>query len=225
MRFIRISNIPVTFLAVFLLLCSCAEKSDSLSEGSIEYCTEVVDAAHPLADLAPSSMTLKFKGDKYVAEMSTMGFFSTHFILDIKKKTLTQLVKVLDVKNACIDDENALKAESDTYKLKFTETNETKMIAGYKCKKLVAEKLDDPTDKFIVYYTEALNVQSPNFSNPYSAIKGMLMEYRLKKFGLEMSFKAKAVHHEKVPDSEFELPSNFKLMSRKEMDDFFKTFE
>ncbi len=205
--------------------CKPGSAGSELSEGIIEYKAVVIDEAHPLADLAPGNMTLKFKDDKYVAEMSTMGFFTTRFLLDIKQKRMTQMVKVLDVKDACIDDEKALLAESETYKLNFKETGETKVIAGYKCKKLIASKVNDPADKFDVYYTEELQVESPNFANPYAHIKGMLMEYRLKKFGLEMKFTAKSVKAEDIPDSEFELPAYYRIVTRQEMDDFFKNFE
>jgi hypothetical protein len=84
---------------------------------------------------------------------------------------------------------------------------------------------DDPTIKFDVWYTEQLNVSAPNFSNPYSKIKGMLMEYRLKKFGLEMSFTATGVKKEEVPDETFELPAYYKVITKQEMDEFFKSIQ
>ncbi|HEY1039733.1 MAG TPA: hypothetical protein VGF30_10030, partial [Bacteroidia bacterium] len=80
----------------------------------------------------------------------------------------------------------------------------------------------DPTDKFDVYYTEELNVKSPNYSTPYIELKGIVMQFRLKKFGMEMEFTAKSVKKEEVADSMFELPGFYKIITRTEMDEFFK---
>ena len=196
-----------------------------INEGVIEYDAKVVDENHPMAGLAPGKMTVRFKNNLFAAEMSTMGVFTTTFIANPTKKTLIQLVKVFEIKQASIDNEKAIQAENDNYKLEFEETKETKEIAGYKCKKVIAKLVDDPTVKFDVFYTEELNVTAPNFSNPYSKIKGMLMEYRLKKFGLEMTFTAIGVKKEEVPDETFELPAYYKVISKKEMDDFFKSIQ
>ena len=107
-------------------------------------------------------------------------------------------------------------------KLEFKETKETKIIAGYKCKKVIATKASDPTDKFEVYYTDELDVKSANYSTPYEGLKGIVMKFRLKKFGMEMEFTAKSVKKEEVDDNIFELPGFYKIISKREMDEFFK---
>lgn len=196
-----------------------------INEGVIEYDAKVVDESHPMASLAPGKMTVRFKNNLFAAEMSTMGLFTTTFIANPIKKQLIQLVKVFEIKQACIDDEKAIEADNAAYKVDLEETGETKEIAGYKCKKVIATMADDPTIKFDVWYTEQLNVTAPNFANPYNKIKGMLMEYRLKKFGLEMSFTATNVQKEEVPDETFELPAYYKVISKQEMDEFFKSIQ
>ncbi len=178
-----------------------------------------------MASLAPGKMTVKFKKELFASEMSVMGVFTTTFISNPIKKNLTVLVKMFDVKQACIDDEKAIKAECDAYKLEFEETKETKVIAGYKCKKVIVTMSDDPTIKYDVYYTEELNVTNPNFSNPYNKINGMLMQFRLKKFGLEMEFTAQGVTKEDVPDETFELPAYYKVITKAEMDEVFKSIQ
>jgi hypothetical protein len=214
------------FLLLGLMLSACKYANPKyINEGIIEYDAKVVDENHPMAGLAPGKMTVKFKNNMFAAEMSSMGVFTTTFIANANKKTLTQLVKVFNVKQACIDDEKTMQKENEEYKLEFKETNEIKEIAGYKCKKVIATRADDPTVKFDVYYTEEMNLVNPNFSNPYAKIKGMLMEYRLKKFGLEMTFTALGVKKEDIPDEEFELPAYYKVISKKEMDEFFKSIQ
>lgn len=214
------------FFAAVLFLASCSGNDPKfINEGVIEYDAKVVDVNHPMATLAPGSMTVKFKDDMFSSEMSTMGVFTTTFIANPKKKTMTQMVKVFEEKTACIENEKMIAEENAKYKLNLEETKETKMIAGYKCRKVIATMADDPTIKFDVYYTEGLNVKSANFSNPYSSLKGMLMQFRLKKFGLEMEFTAKSVKKEDIPESTFELPAYYKIISKEAMDEFFKSIQ
>lgn len=214
------------FCLILLAFSGCKYANPKfIKEGVIEYDARPVDETNPMAGLAPGSMTVKFKNNMLSAEMSTMGVFNTTFIFNPAKKNLTQLVKVFDVKQACIEDEAAIAKENKNYELKFEETGETKEIAGYKCKKMLATMADDPSNKFDVYYTEELNIKEPNANTPYHDIKGMLMQYRLKKFGLEMEFIAKGVEKKEIADSDFDLPAYYKIISKQEMDEFFKSLQ
>lgn len=206
--------------------CSNSKKTEnSLTEGVIEYNAEVVDQSHPMAGLAPSSATVKFKNNKLQVEMSTMGIFNTIFISDPSKKTLTQMVKFMDIKNACIQQERDLIKENDDYQLKLDETKESKKIAGYNCKKVKATMVNDPTVTFDVFYTDELGLDSINNIGPYKQIKGMLMQYRLKKLGLEMCFTATSVKKEEIKDEDFEVPAFYKIVTRTEMEKLFEDIQ
>jgi hypothetical protein len=223
---IRFWILSATFLCVLSFsvfnLTSCKSENDKvIDEGQIEFDSKVVDESHPLAGLAPSSATLKFKKDKFIMEMSTMGMFNTMFVCDVTSKTLTQMVKFMDVKQACIETEKEIAVENAGYKLKIEETKETKMIAGYKCNKLKVTMADDPSVVFDAYYTKDMGMENVNDLSPYAGVKGMLMQYRLKKMGLEMQFTAKCVKKTEIPDATFEVPAYFKIVSSAEMKKFF----
>lgn len=210
------------------LLTSCGGSNraeNALNEGVIEYNAEVVDQAHPMAGLAPGSATVKFKDNKLQVEMSTMGIFNTIFISNPGKKTLTQMVKFMDIKNACIQNEADLDQENKDYQLKLEETKETKKIAGYNCKKVKATYVNNPAESFDVYYTTDLGLDSINHIGPYRSIKGMLMQYRLKKLGLEMCFTATAVKKEEVKEDVFEVPAFYKIVTRPEMEKLFEDIQ
>ncbi len=216
------------YLVSLLILSSCGDSKrteNSLTEGLIEYNAEVVDQSHPMAGLAPSLAIIKFKGNKLQVEMSTMGIFNTTFISDPHKKTLTQMVKFMDIKNACIQGESDLVAESKNYELKLEEVKGTKKIAGYDCKKVKATMVSDPNVTFDVYYTDELGLDSINNIGPYKEIKGMLMQYRLKKLGLEMCFSATAVKKEEIKDEDFEVPAFYKIITRTEMEKLFEDIQ
>ncbi len=223
----RISLICVLSIGLLLLFNSCQSNKteNALTEGVIEYNAEVVDHNHPMAGLAPSSATVKFKGNLFQLEMSTMGIFNTIFISNPAKKTLSQMVKFMDIKDACIETEADLIAQNKDYELTLTEEKETKKIAGYNCKKMKATLVKDPSVSFDVYYTDELGLDSINNLGPYKSIKGMLMQYRLKKLGLEMCFTATTVKKEEVKDSDFEIPAYYKIVSRSEMEKLFEDIQ
>ena len=65
----RIAKIAISISLFISLSCSNNDSTENnLTEGLIEYNAEVVDQNHPMAGLAPSSATVKFKKNK-VASM------------------------------------------------------------------------------------------------------------------------------------------------------------
>ena len=216
--------LSVLLFSLFIVACS-SNGPKFISEGVVEYDAAVVDKQHPMAGLVPNSMSMFFKQGLYCSEMTTMGVFTSKFIANSKEKTFITMVKVFDMKNACIENEKQIKGEKDAYKLNFKHTKDTKIIAGYKCKRVIATRESDPSDVFDVYYTEELDVKKPNYSTPYDSLKGIVMQFRLQKFGMEMEFKAKSVRKEDIPDSMFDLPGFYKVVSKAEMDAFFKSIQ
>ncbi len=217
----------VCSLLVVLILGSCSgDTGKAADEGTIEFTATVVDQANPMAGLAPSKMIIKFKNNKSCAEMSAgMGLFSTSFISDPEKKTLTQLVKLLNKKLSLVLDAAAIEKENAAYKFDLTPLKEVKMIAGYKCQSAHVKMHDDFETEFDIFYTNELKIDNPNFANPFHMIDGVLMEYQMKKFGLEMKFTAKTVKKEDIDDSVFELPAEYKPISAEEMNTLFEQLQ
>lgn len=207
-------------ICLFFAFCS-TDKEGGVNEGLIEFDCKGVDEKHPFYGLAPSSATLKFKGDKFVMEMSTMGMFNTSIIGDLKAKTVAQTVKFMNIKQACIENEKEILEDNTDYQLKIEETKETKKIAGLNCYKVKVTMIKTPEITFDAWYTKELGLENCNALNPYKEVKGMLMDYRVKKMGLEMHFVAKAVKHSEVPDNSFEIPASLKIISKEEMKKFF----
>jgi hypothetical protein len=212
-----------------ILLCFSSCNSDhsfgGKEEGVITFDTKGVDETHPLYGFAPASAVLKFKGDKFAIEMSTMGMFNTSIIGDTKKKTMAQTVKFLDIKQACIEKENDLIEENANFPLKIEETGETKEIVGLKCYKVKVTKLNDPDVTFDAWYTKELGMENCNNLTPYAAVKGILMDYRIERMGMELHFAAKDYKNTKVPDNTFEIPASMKIVSKEEMQKFINNLQ
>jgi len=214
----------ISFLVIFsvLLFASCGDNGKVVSEGVIEFDAKVVDLSHPMASMAPTKMTFKFKDNFSIVEMSAgMGFLYTSFITNPEEKTLTQFVKMFGKKFAVIQKVADLKIENDKYPLEFTSTNETKVIAGYTCTKVHVKVKNETNEEFDVFYTKEISIENSNFTNPYSEIDGVLMEYQMKKFGIEMRFTAKTVSKIEVGDDLFKFDKESKIINQEEMDEMF----
>ena len=212
-------SILFVIIGIIIWAAGCKQTDEKfISEGQIEYDASVLDKNNSMATMAPNKMLVRFKGNKSCAEMSAgMGLFSTSFISDPEQKSFTQMVKILNKKFLLTQDEESIRKENERYALKLIPTNETKLIAGYTCKKMRVIPADANIQPFDVYYTNDIDIQQPNFTNPFHEIDGVLMEYQLKKFGLEMRFVAKKVRKEVVDEKCFQIPADYKKVSEKEM--------
>jgi GLPGLI family protein len=208
---------------IIVLLSACgANNSDKISEGVIEYDAMVVDQSNPMASMAPNKMIFHFKENKACAEMSAgMGLFATSFISDPETRSLTQLLKLMTKKFSLKQNAAEIKAELAQLPVEIKKLKETKMIAGYKCRKAHVKMLDDSGSEFDIYYSNDFSIKDPNFCTPFHEIDGVLMEYQMKKFNLEMKFTAKTVKREEVEEAVFEIPADYKAISQKEMKELF----
>ena len=214
-----ISNFLFITIFTSLLIFSCENKetTNSDEEGVIEFAANAIDEKHPLFGLAPSSATLKYKKEKFALEMSSMGMFNTSIIGDTKTKTVTQTVKFLDIKQACTENETEIVADNLNFPLKIEETNETKEIIGLKSHKVKVTMVNDPKVTFDAWYTKELGMPDCNSLNPYAQVKGVLLDYRVKRMGLEMHFIATSRKKVEIPENTFEIPSSMKLVGKAEM--------
>lgn len=205
------------FLFLTLLVACDSYKFGGKEEGIIEFDTRGVDPNHPLYGFAPSKATMKFKGDKFAVEMSTMGMFNTAVIADNKAKTLAQTVKFLDLKQACIEKEPQISDENRNFALKIEETTETKEIVGLKCYKLNVTKVNQPGETFEAWYTRELGMEDCNALTPYAEVKGILLDYRIERMGMELHFLATSYKNAEVSDEAFIVPASMKIVSKEEM--------
>jgi GLPGLI family protein len=223
------SLLVYTILISFCLFTfSCGPKANPkfISEGIIEFKVACVDPDSPMSSLAPTKMQVKFKDGFTMAEMSAgMGLFSISFISNPEKKTFINMVKMISQKFAVVENNEAIAKETDADPKPIIEkTSETKLIAGYTCKRAKVTFADNKTKPFDVWYTNELNIKDPNWTNPYKEIDGVLMEYQLKKYHLELRFNCTSVSKASIDESIFQLPSDYKIITPQEMEKKFEGF-
>jgi hypothetical protein len=222
-RFINISYTISGYCILAFLAGSCdsRDKIADNDEGIIEFHTRAIDESHPLYGFAPDVATLKFKKHRFALDMSTMGMFNMSIIGNNKDTTMAQTIRFMNIRQACIQNQEELLKENMDFELILEETKETKDILGFKCYKIKVTKAKEPNIRFDAWYTRELGLENANALTPYAKIKGILLDYRIKKWGMEMHFIAKSYRNEKVPDNAFEIPASMKIVSKEEMEQFF----
>lgn len=216
-------------IAAAIIISGCAGTGGSgqLTEGVIEYDARILNTDNPNAYAAPSKMTFRFKDSKCRGEISAgMGFLNTVLITNPNDKTLIQLVRLFQTKYAHVYELDEVQKENSImpeYTLKLTD--ETKSIAGYKCKRAIFDFKDEKHADYDVYFTNDIEIETPNWASPFHEIDGVLMEYQVSKYGMDLRFTAKSVIHSKVESSLFEISEDYKIVKAEDIENLFKDLQ
>jgi len=198
------------------------------SEGTIEYKVAVMDSNNPMAKFAPDKMLVKFKNNlSYAQLIAGMGLFETDFVNDEPNHKIIQMVRLLNKKVFYIADTNAVNKElKASPKLVFTPSSDTKVIAGFKCKKIGVAYADNKFPPFDLYYTEDIKLDNPNWATPFRDINGVLMGYRISRYGFYLECTATKVSmDDAIDDKQFQIPPEYKKISKEQIDELYKSFQ
>jgi len=219
----------ISAVATLFVISGCKHSlfHNRLSEGTIEYKIVVLDSNNAMAKFAPDKMIVKFKNNlSYAQVIAGMGLFETDFINDEPEKKIMQMVRLLNKKVSYIADTTAVNKElNKSPQLIVTPTSETKMIAGYKCKKANVSYKDGKLGPFDVYYTEDIELENPNWATPFKDVKGVLMGYRINRYGFYMEFTATKVDQDNIDDNQFKIPPEYKRISKEQIDELYRSFQ
>ena len=225
-------KIVLLFALISISIFSNAQ-SKKIKEGVAEF-----DVSYPhltaqmkqMESSLPQTMTIYFKNNQNRIEMSTV-VGSTYIISDNTKKEISVLMDMMSQKIAIKQtQEEITKKEAELKKsgnmptFKIVESKETKIIAGYKCKKVIVEyTLDGKKEQMTCFYTDALpqiNTGTDNLA--LNEIKGFLMEYNITQSGIQMKIVAKEIKAQKIDDQLFSIPADYKIMTQDEITEMMK---
>lgn len=195
-------------LAICIALLSTVTLSAQIFEGIVVYTISFENSGLPpeaIAMLKGAESTVYIKADKRRIDMNT-AMQSTITVVDGKAKTVTTAMDIMGQKYLIKMNQNDLnkeKAEAPVTSIKYLD--ETKVIAGYKCKKAeVTMKMKEGKEQtFIVFYTD--QIPTSETKNVFEGLKGMPLEYSIAQGGINMTFSTKSIEKVAVPDSKFEL--------------------
>ena len=157
----------------------------NINEGVIEY-----EISYPKLD--PKSMViagmpdkayLRFKNNTISNDMSgMMGLISIAYISNPANKSVEQTLTLINKKYVSDISTNDLKKLNESYVESIEQGTQIKEIAGYKCKEAIVKLKDGETTH--VYYTNDIDIENPNWSNPFSKIDGVLMDFQMERMEL-----------------------------------------
>ena len=216
----------LTILALLVMLMGCDTFTTSkISEGTIEYAVSypATNKDNFMTSLLPATIKYNFKNNEASVDLEiSMGIVTTSLIANLNKKQVIQTLSVMGKKFAVVlDTVGVQKLLEREPKSKIIFLKETKKIAGYNCLKARIDYESDTIPDFDVFYTKDINIREPNWSSPFSEIKGVLMEFRIQKYGVSMILTAKNVVKKNIDDAHFELAPDYKVISIEEMDKMF----
>ncbi len=190
-----------------------------MTEGVILYDLKIEGAEEMgmMAAMMPKEMTVKFKGTKSRAEFAT-GMSETIALNDSKdNKSGVVLLDLMGNKYAMkIDEEKIAQQKANMPEYEPVESKETKVIAGYTCKKVIL--INKKTKEEVsVYYTTEIPYFENSFNAEFKMVKGMPMEYVSALNNIKMTVTVKEVKKIKVLDTEFTIPAEYKLTTQEEL--------
>lgn len=199
------------FLSLFVLLCTALalNAQKKISELTLVYDAKVTTGTSEpkMADAFDgATTTIYLKGNLSRSEMVS-ALFSSTTIHDAKTGTAVVLREVSGQKLLIRMSNKDWKEKNDRYEgITFTNTNETKEIAGYKCTKAEAKMSDGST--FIVYYTPDIVPENREYDYHFKNLNGLPLEYELTQRSLTIRYTVSKINLNPVPASKFDIPTS-----------------
>lgn len=218
-------TITKTMLRVLLflfLLAGCIQNKDNrrIKHGRIEYfITYSTDSVHQkVTDLLPRRMKLVFNPDSAINIMEGfMGLYKLNSITHFRSKKCSTLLKVPNYAFLYAGKRGEPMCCFDLMDNMIIDyVDEEKEILGFKCKKANIS-FPDSDYRFSIYYTHEINIKNPNVTNPYRKIDGVLMEFELNMFFLNMRFTADKFVPLADNETHFHIPKKYITLTREQM--------
>jgi len=211
----RIPNNPLlaligsTSIALICQSCGNGLMNDRVKEGVIEYSLTFpdYDPNGLMAGMLPEKTTLYFNEEQQLAELSAgMGVFRTSMVVNTPKQIMDYHMSVMSKKLVSeLGPRDLMLFNKESAALTILYTSATDTIVGYPCKKAVAvyNGIDQPEVE--LWYTDAIQMDKPNWYGPYTEIPGVLLRYEMVQYGMRMRLDATSVTPGPVDPAKFEV--------------------
>lgn len=203
-------NKIITILLICFVGTVSAFSQRKVSELMLSYDTQISTGSNEpkMADAFDGAVTTVYiKGPLSRSEM-TSALFSSTTIHDAKAGTAVALREVSGQKLLIRMTAENWKEKNKKYEgISFTNTSESKVIAGYKCVKAEA-KLADGT-VFAVYYTTEIVPENREYENMmFKNLEGLPLEWELVQGKLKIKYTLSKINMNPIPVSRFDIPKS-----------------
>ena len=212
--------IPVIFGVVLLMNFQPAIGQDKIKEGKITFEISISNEEEmndQMLAMMPKEMVVYFKNDKSRGEMDMMGG-KIITITDGKDGESISCMDLMGKKQAIkTTKEDAEREKSKMGEYEVKHSDETKVIAGYKCKKAtVVFKDSEKSSPIDIWYTDDLEV-SNSAKYSWKGIDGYMLEFSVDQKGMGMKFTCTEIKKQDVKDDMFEVPEGYTVVTQEEM--------
>jgi GLPGLI family protein len=182
-----------------------AEAQKTVSELTIVYDYHVVNLANPSNTTDNSINTIYVKGNLIRYDLSNSQYTSST-IYDSKTGEAVMLKDVSGQKLLIhISSKNWQDMNKNFEGLVFTNTAESKTIAGYKCTKAVAKAANGTV--IIAYYTTDIVPDNKNYNPKFKNLEGLPLEYSLVNDKFKIEYTVSKINLNPVAASKFDIPN------------------
>lgn len=214
------------FLTWFALsMFGCAEQEgfhENMSEGIIEYNVSYpsLDSNNIMLEMLPTKMVMKFKKDRYKSELQTAaGIIEMSVIVDASEYKMYNLVKLFSDKYVLeLDRSGARHMTSVLPPFRMEKLDEERVIAEANCNKLLLDFGTAKEESYIFYYTDQIDLKEPNWCTPFDEVQGVLLDYRIENYDMDMRLTAERIISTKIDDKEFEIDESYERLTPKEFE-------
>ncbi len=204
--------------AIPVFLLSIAFAGPAVCQKKVSELTVVYNAATTSKQNSQSinaTHTIYIKGNMSRTE-TTNPLFSATLIHDSKTGSAVVLREVSGQKLLIrMSPEDFIDKNKRLVGIQFSNTSETKMIAGYSCVKAIAKTKDGFT--ITVFYTKDLVPDNKDYDPQFKNLNGLPLEYELTNGNLTVSYTFSSINFNPVPASKFDIPkSGYREMTYEE---------
>lgn len=171
-----------------------------------------------MLEMMPRKMEMAFKDDNYRTDIiAGMGLFKSSIIFKKGDDKITHSVKMLRKKYAAVlDQKDIKKINPELADIEIEYTGNKKEIAGFKCKEAILKQASGKS--YILYYTDDINIKTPNKNTPFEEIGGVLMQYEIVNYNTHMKFTVEEVIEKEVNSIDLVLEDGYKMVEPEVLD-------
>jgi len=227
---------PLFIMLILITACSKISNNvfdDRPSEGVIKYKITFPEVSEEsiTATLLPDQMTYAFTPTSFSSNFETAGgVFKNKIVADRNTRTVDHQLKVFRKKiQTKMKENDVIQMLAEYPKAAVIQTKQTDTIAGYHCKKALIVFEDVSKKEVEIFYTDQIEMESPNWCTQYHEIDGVLMAYEVEEFGIRMRLIAEEVktplQNPEILKAESEYSEITKEMMDVELEQLVQTFE
>jgi GLPGLI family protein len=199
----KIRYVIPAFLLSFIFIGSAISQK-KISELTIAY--NAATTSKQNSQSVNATHTIYIKGNMSRTETAN-PLFSASLIHDSKTGSAVVLREVSGQKLLIrMNPENWQDKNKRLEGIQFSNTSETKVIAGYQCIKAVAKTKDGFT--ITVYYTKDIIPDNKDYDPQFKNLNGLPLEYELTNGNLSINYTFSSINFNPVPASKFDIPKS-----------------